>query len=289
MDKLRIALLQDCARPSRQEALAATVKRVEEAAAAGAKVVCTQELFLSRYFCDLQDASRFELAEPVPGPATELFQSLAKRLDVVIVLSLFERRAPGLHHNTAVVIDADGSLLGKYRKTHIPQDPHFEEKYYFAPGDTGFKAWSTKHGRIGVIICWDQWYPESARLTALQGADLILCPTAIGWLPEEKASIGESQREAWFSVQRGHAAANACYFAAVNRVGCEGFIEFWGGSFVSDFYGNLVAKASESSPETLYADCDFAAQEHRRRTWPFFRDRRPEAYSGLLKRFGDEL
>ncbi len=287
MDKLKIALIQDRDRGGRDNAVAASVKLIEEAASKGAKIVCVQELFLGRYFCDSQDASFFDLAEPVPGPSTRIFQELAGRLGIVLVISLFERRAPGLHHNSAAVIDADGSLLGVYRKSHIPQDPAFEEKFYFAPGDTGFKAWDTKFGKIGVIICWDQWFPEAARLTALQGAQLILCPTAIGWLPAEKATLGEFQRDAWLAVQRGHAVANVCYYAAVNRTGFEGSIDFWGSSFVCDFYGNFLAKASESEPEILYAECDFDALEAHRRIWPFFRDRRVDAYAGLLKRFDD--
>lgn len=288
MDNVRVALLQDIDRGGPAKAAAHTERLIEEAAAKGAKIVCTQELFLTDYFCDVQDTARFDLAEPIPGPTTERFQKLAAKLGVVIVLSLFERRAPGLHHNTAAIIDADGTLLGKYRKMHIPQDPSFEEKFYFAPGDTGFKAWDTKAGRIGVIICWDQWYPESARLTALDGAQIIFCPTAIGWLKEEKDALGERQRNAWTTVQRGHAVANGCYYAAVNRCGTERGIEFWGGSFVADYCGELVAKAGEADPQILLADCDFKAMEEHRRIWPFFRDRRIDAYSGISKRFGND-
>ena len=287
MSKLRIALLQDKDRGSRDGAIAQTEALMEQAAAKGAKIVCTQELFLSDYFCDKQSTDLFNLAEPVPGPTCEHFQKLAKKLGLVTILSLFERRAPGLHHNTAAIIDADGTLLGIYRKMHIPQDPSFEEKFYFAPGDTGFKAWDTKAGRIGVIICWDQWYPESARLTALDGAQIIFCPTAIGWLPEEKAALGERQRNSWLTVQRGHAVANGCFYAAVNRVGTERGLEFWGSSFVADYCGEYIAKGSESNPELLIADCDLSAMEEHRRIWPFFRDRRIDAYSGILKRFGN--
>ena len=288
MEKLKIALLQDMDRGGKANAAEQTERLVEQAAAKGAKIICTQELFLTDYFCDVQDTKFFDLAESVPGPTTERFQSLAKKLGVVIILSLFERRAPGLHHNTAAIIDADGSILGKYRKMHIPQDPSFEEKFYFAPGDTGFKAWDTKFGRIGVIICWDQWYPESARLTALDGAQIIFCPTAIGWLQEEKAALGERQRNAWINVQRGHAVANGCYYAAVNRTGTERGVEFWGTSFVADYCGEFIAKASESKTEILLADCDLKALEDHRRIWPFFRDRRIDAYTGIMKRFGND-
>jgi N-carbamoylputrescine amidase len=285
MDILKIALLQDMDRGGRETAARHTEELIAKAAAKGAKIICTQELFLTDYFCDVQNPELFDLAEPVPGPTTERFQKLAAKLGVVLVLSLFERRAPGLHHNTAAIIDADGSFLGLYRKMHIPQDPSFEEKFYFAPGDTGFKAWDTKFGRIGVIICWDQWYPESARLTALDGAQLILCPTAIGWLPSEKAELGERQRNSWITVQRGHAVANGCYYAAVNRTGTERGVQFWGSSFVADFYGELIAKGSETEPEIVLADCDFKALEDHRRIWPFFRDRRIDAYADISRRF----
>jgi len=288
MDRVRIALLQGKAESGVAAALAWTEARIEEAAAAGARIVCTQELFATPYFCRVQDAGFFDLAEPIPGPTTERLACQARRLGVVLIASLFERRAPGVYHNTAVVIDADGTLLGRYRKMHIPQDPGFEEKYYFTPGDLGYQAWSTRYGRIGVIICWDQWYPEAARLTALHGAQIIFCPTAIGWLASEKATLGARQRAAWLSVQMGHAVANGCYFAAVNRVGTEAQIEFWGTSFVADVYGERIAEGSVSTPEIVYADCDAKALEDRRRTWPFFRDRRIDSYDGILKRFLDE-
>jgi N-carbamoylputrescine amidase len=288
MDRVRIALLQGQAEPSVAAALAWTEARLEEAAAAGARIVCTQELFATPYFCRVQDPAFFDLAEPVPGPTTERLARKARELGVVLIVSLFERRAPGVYHNTAAVIDADGTYLGKYRKMHIPQDPGFEEKYYFTPGDLGFRAWSTRYGRIGVLICWDQWYPEAARLTALHGAQIIFCPTAIGWLSAEKARLGARQRAAWLNVQMGHAVANGCYFAAVNRVGHEGQIEFWGTSFVADVYGERIAEGSVCSPEIVYADCAGQAVEERRRTWPFFRDRRIDSYDGILKRFLDE-
>ena len=206
----------------------------------------------------------------------------------MLILSLFENRAPGIAHNTAVVIDADGTYLGKYRKMHIPQDPGFEEKFYFTPGDLGFKAFNTKFGRIGVIICWDQWFPEASRLTALAGADIIFCPTAIGGIASESPELGSLQRDAWLNVQKSNAVANSCYYAAVNRVGVEHGTRFWGSSFALDFYGNTLALGSEESSEILYADCDFEAMEHHRRMWPFFRDRRIDAYSRLSERFGNE-
>ena len=288
MDAVRIALLQGRAEPSAEAALDWTERRLTEAAAAGARIVCTQELFATPYFCRVQDARFFDLAETIPGPTTERLANKARELGVVVVASLFERRAPGVFHNTAVVIDADGTLLGRYRKMHIPQDPGFEEKYYFTPGDLGYRAFTTRFGRIGVIICWDQWFPEAARLTALHGAEILFCPTAIGWLPSEKVRIGAAQRQAWLTVQRGHAVANGCYVAAVNRVGREGQIEFWGTSFVADVYGETIATGSVDATEVVYADCDRAALEQRRRTWPFFRDRRIDSFGDLGKRFLDE-
>ncbi len=286
--KLRIALIQGRDAGSPELNLSATCRAVREAAARGAKVICTQELFHLPYFCRKQDPALFDLAEPVPGPTTAALGELAAELGVVIVASLFERRASGVYHNTAAVLDADGSYLGKYRKMHIPQDPGFEEKFYFTPGDLGYKVWETRYGRIGVLICWDQWYPEAARLAALAGAEILFYPTAIGWLPEEKAEQGEAQHNAWETVQRGHAVANGCYVAAVNRIGTEGVTEFWGQSFVSDFYGQVVARASVADEEVLLADCDLQALEAMRRIWPFFRDRRIDSFDGLTRRMIDE-
>ncbi len=284
---VRIGLVQTKDRGSREANLAHTVERIREAVAAGARIVCTQELFLTHYFCRTQDPALFDLAEPVPGPATEALSALAAELDIVLIASLFERRAAGVHHNTAAVIDADGTLLGKYRKMHIPQDPGFEEKFYFTPGDLGFRAWKTRHGTLGVIVCWDQWFPEAARLTALAGAEILFCPTAIGWLPEEKAELGQAQHTAWETVQRGHAVANGCYLAAVNRTGTEGETEFWGQSFVADPYGQVAARAPVDEEAVLLADCDLDALEDTRRIWPFFRDRRIDAYSDLTRRLAD--
>ena len=284
---VKIALLQDKARASVAEAADVTQSLIAEAAANGAKIICTQELFLTEYFCWKQDPAFFDLSHPVPSALTERFRGIAAKHAVVLILSLFEFRAPGLYHNTAAVIDADGSFLGKYRKMHIPQDPGFEEKFYFAPGDLGFRAFDTKYGRIGVIVCWDQWYPESARLTALRGAKIIFCPTAIGGIAGEGAELAALQRDAWLNVQRGHAVANGCYYAAVNRVGVEHGTKFWGSSFVCDFYGNHMTLGPEEECAVLYAECDFRAMEEHRRMWPFFRDRRIDAYENLTRRFND--
>ena len=283
--KVRIALLQDKARSSMEEAIRITLEKIRQAAEQGANIICTQELFLTEYFCRTQDPDCFDLAQPIPGPVTERFAEAAKENGVVLILSLFERRAPGLAHNAAVILDADGTQAGVYRKMHIPQDPGFEEKFYFSPGDTGFRAWDTKFGRIGVIICWDQWYPESARITALDGAEIIFCPTAIGGIASEPESLADLQRDAWRNVQRSHAVANGCYYAAVNRVGTEHGTKFWGSSFVLDFYGNEIVSGSRTETGVLLADCDLRAMEEHRRMWPFFRDRRIDAYGPILERW----
>ncbi len=266
--------------------------RVREAAQRGAQVVCLPELFRSQYFCQREDVALFDLAEPIPGPSTERLAPLAKELKVVIIASLFEKRAPGLYHNTVVVLDADGSNRGLYRKMHIPDDPLFYEKFYFTPGDLGFKSFETAHGRLGTLICWDQWYPEGARLTALTGADILFYPTAIGWHPEEKAQYGAAQASAWQTIQRSHAIANGLYVAAVNRVGHEGpaggGLEFWGGSFVADPFGVVLAEASRTEEETLVVECDPRRTEDVRRNWPFLRDRRIDAYAPITRRMLDE-
>jgi N-carbamoylputrescine amidase len=269
------------------------VARVREAAAAGATVVCLPELYRSPYFCQREDARLFDLAETVPGPSTEALGRAARDAGVVVVAPLFERRAPGLFHNSAAIIDADGSIRGLYRKMHIPDDPAFYEKFYFTPGDLGFRAFDTRAGRIGTLICWDQWYPEGARLTALQGAIVIFYPTAIGWHPHEKAEFGAGQRDAWRTVQRGHAIANGLYVAVVNRVGHETppeggpGLEFWGSSFVADPFGVVVAEGSLDKEEIVLAKVDVARIEEVRRNWPFLRDRRIDAYGGLERRFLD--
>ena len=287
-DSVRIGLVQLLAEESPAANLRRTIPRIEEAAAKGAKIIGLQEMFTTKYFCVSQDPKHFDLAEPIEtGPSVTELAKAAKRLGVVIVAPLFEARGSEVYHNTAAVIDADGAVLGKYRKMHIPQDPGFEEKFYFAPGDLGFRTWKTAHGDIGVLICWDQWYPEAARLTALGGAQILFYPTAIGWLPEEKAALGKAQHNAWETVQRGHGVANGCYVAATNRVGTEGRTQFWGQSFVSDPYGEIVARASVEKEEVLLGDCDLAKQREFRRIWPFFRDRRIDAYGDLTRRLRD--
>jgi N-carbamoylputrescine amidase len=263
---------------------------VRDAKAQGAQIVCLPELFRSQYFCQTEDHRHFDLAEPVPGPTTTALASVAAELGVVIIASLFERRAEGLYHNTAAIIDADGAYLGKYRKMHIPDDPQYYEKFYFTPGDLGFRAWDTKFGRIGVLVCWDQWYPEAARLTALAGAQILFYPTAIGWLPAEKAEHGAHQQAAWETIQRSHAIANGVYVCAVNRVGHEGEagggLEFWGGSFVSDPGGRILAKAG-TGEEVLVVRCDLSKVDASRTHWPFLRDRRIDAYADITKRYLD--
>ena len=287
-DSVRIGLIQLTAEDTPAANVRKTIPRIEEAAAKGAKIIGLQEMFTTKYFCINQDPKNFDLAEPIEtGPSVTELAKVAKRLGVVIVAPLFEARGSEVYHNTAAVIDADGTVLGKYRKMHIPQDPGFEEKFYFTPGDLGFRTWKTAHGDIGVLICWDQWYPEAARLTALGGAQILFYPTAIGWLPEEKAALGHAQHNAWETVQRGHGVANGCYVAATNRVGTEGRTQFWGQSFVSDPYGEIVARASVEKEEILLADCDLVKQREFRRIWPFFRDRRIDAYGDLTRRLRD--
>ena len=287
-DSVRVGLIQLTAEDTPAANVRKTLPRIEEAAAKGAKIIGLQEMFTTKYFCITQDPKNFDLAEPIEtGPSVTELAKAAKRLGVVIVAPLFEARGSEVYHNTAAVIDADGTVLGKYRKMHIPQDPGFEEKFYFTPGDLGFRTWKTAHGDIGVLICWDQWYPEAARLTALGGAQILFYPTAIGWLPEEKAALGQAQHNAWETVQRGHGVANGCYVAATNRVGTEGRTQFWGQSFVSDPYGEIVARASVEKEEVLLADCDLVKQREFRRVWPFLRDRRIDAYGDLTRRLRD--
>jgi N-carbamoylputrescine amidase len=274
--------------------LARAEQMIAEAARSGAQVICLPELFGTRYFCQHEDEAGFDLAEPIPGPTSERLGNLARRLSVAIVASLFERRAPGLYHNTVVVIDGERGLLGRYRKVHIPDDPGFQEKFYFTPGDLGFRVFDTSHGRVGTLICWDQWFPEAARLTAMGGADVIVYPTAIGWHPREKAELGQQQLDAWQTVQRGHAISNGVYVAAVNRVGLErtrdgdAGIEFWGSSFVADPQGLVVAQASASEEGILMSNVERGRIESIRRGWPFWRDRRVDAYGDLTRRYGDD-
>jgi N-carbamoylputrescine amidase len=287
-----LGLIQTRCSPDPRRNFARTVAKISQAARQGARLICTQELFRSQYFCQSENHACFKLAEPIPGPSTAALQKLARRHRAVIIASLFERRAPGLYHNTAVVIDASGQLLGLYRKMHVPDDPLYYEKFYFAPGDLGFRAWNTRHAKIGVCVCWDQWYPEAARLTALRGAEILFYPTAIGWHPSEKAAHGVNQHDAWEIMQRSHAIANGCFVAAVNRVGLEKTaagdgLEFWGGSFVAAPSGQVLARASDDEEEILLVPVDLAQVDSARTHWPFLRDRRIDAYGDLSKRLVD--
>jgi N-carbamoylputrescine amidase len=287
---LTLGLIQMRCSPDPAANFDKAIAGIRDAAGRGANVICLQELFRTQYFCQTEDHEFFKLAEPIPGPSTERLGKLAAELKVVIVASLFEKRAEGLYHNTAAMIDADGSLMGKYRKMHIPDDPQYYEKFYFTPGDLGFRSWSTRFGNVGTLICWDQWYPEGARLTAMHGANVLFFPTAIGWLPAEKSQYGAAQQNAWETMQRSHAIANGVFVAAVNRVGHEGDpaggIEFWGNSFVADPYGNVLARAGQGE-ETLVVECDTSLIDTARTHWPFLRDRRVEAYGELTKRYID--
>ncbi len=293
-NNLTIALVQMACGADSNENVSAAVAKVEEASRHGARVVCLPELFRWQYFCQTEDPALFDLAEPVPGPSTEALGQVAGQLNVVLIVPVFERRTAGLYHNSVVVIDSDGSMAGFYRKMHIPDDPAYYEKFYFTPGDRGFQAIQTSVGKIGTLICWDQWYPEAARLTTLQGAEMLFYPTAIGWHPSEKAREGESQRSAWQTIQRSHAIANGVFVAAVNRVGHEKSgaggdgIEFWGSSFVCDPFGTVLAEASIDKEEILLAEVNMGRVEEVRRNWPFLRDRRVDVYGGITKRFFDQ-
>jgi len=287
----RLGLVQMACSHDLNENLAKAEWRIREAAGLGAQIICLQELFRSLYFCQEENPGMFALAEPVPGPTTATLSKLAGELGVVVVASLFERRAPGLFHNTAAVLDADGRLLGIYRKMHIPDDPHYYEKFYFTPGDLGVPVFDTRFARIAVLVCWDQWYPEAARLASLGGPSILFYPTAIGWHPSEKEEDGEGQLDAWRTLQRGHAIANGLFVAAVNRVGYEGSaeqgLEFWGNSFVADPFGKLVAEAPRDQEKTLIVECDPARVDEVRCQWPFLRDRRIDAYAPILNRWLD--
>jgi N-carbamoylputrescine amidase len=294
----RVGLVQMSCGPEPDANLEKATERVREAARAGAEVVCLPELFRTQYFCQREDIALFDLAEPIPGPSTEKLGRVAREEKVVVVASLFERRAPGLYHNTAAVLESDGRIAGLYRKMHIPDDPLYYEKFYFTPGDLGFRAFDTSAGRIGTLVCWDQWYPEGARITALQGANVLFYPTAIGWHPHEKEEFGTAQYEAWQTIQRAHAIANGVYVAAVNRVGMEHGnirgnrvagpgLEFWGGSFLADPFGRIVASAAHDREEILVGEIDLAKLEDTRRNWPFLRDRRIDAYGPVVSRFLD--
>lgn len=288
-EPFRIGLVQMSCSVDPNENLEKAVWRVREAAGAGAQVVCLQELFRSQYFCREENAELFALAEPVPGPTTEVMSKIAAEAGVAVIAPVFERRAPGLYHNSAAVIDADGSLLGLYRKMHIPDDPLYFEKFYFTPGDLGFRNFDTRYGRIAVLVCWDQWYPEGARLASLGGASVLFYPTAIGWHPSEKAELGEAQLDAWRTIQRAHAIANGIYVAAANRVGYEGppsqGLEFWGHSFVSDPFGRIIAEGPEDREDILIAEVNPRQMDLVRRNWPFLRDRRIDAYQPIVNRW----
>ncbi len=284
---VRVSLIQARCDVDPLTNLEAAIAKIRAAAADGANVICLQEVFNTQYPCQSEDHANFELAEAIPGPTTDAIAKIAKELMVVVVVPLFEKRTHGLYHNSAVVIDADGSIVGVYRKMHIPDDPLYYEKFYFTPGDLGFLAFSTKYAKVGVCICWDQWFPEAARLTAMKGAELLFYPTAIGWIPGEKEELGQSQYSAWQTMIRSHAIANGLFVAAPNRVGQEGEIEFWGGSFLADPYGNVLAQATHNAEQNLVVECDLSLINTARTHWPFFRDRRIDAYGDITKRWSD--
>jgi N-carbamoylputrescine amidase len=294
-EKFTVGIVQMKCTTNKEENLTRATEKIREATKRGAQVISLHELFAGEYFCRTENAELFDLAEPVPGPTTERLARVAKELKVALVVSVFERRAAGVYHNTCAVLDADGSYLGKYRKMHIPDDPLYYEKFYFTPGDLGFLNFDTKYARVGVQICWDQWYPEGSRLTAMKGAQVIFYPTSIGWHPHEKGEVGAAQLDSWKTIQRAHAVANGIYVAVVNRVGYEGKpakgdagLEFWGNSFVADPSGQVMAEAAQDKEEILVVECDPGKSEDTRRNWPFFRDRRIDAFGGLLERWSDE-
>ena len=297
-EKFRVGLIQMSCGPEPQHNLEKAIDRVQQAAEKGSQVVCLPELFQTQYFCQREDAALFDLAEPIPGPATEKLSQAARQHSVVLIASLFEKRAPGLYHNTAAVFDTNGELRGIYRKMHIPDDPLYYEKFYFTPGDLGFRAIDTSAGRLGTLVCWDQWYPEGARLTALQGASVLFYPTAIGWHPAEKKEFGETQHDAWRTIQRAHAIANGIYVAVANRVGFEtgnirgnsatgAGLEFWGGSFLCDPFGRVLAEAPSDKEEIVMGEVDMRKLEDTRRNWPFLRDRRIDSYAPITNRLLD--
>lgn len=288
MKPVKIALLQTKSEHEVSRNLDKTISLIKKAASQGAQIVCTQELCTTDYFCYEMNDSYFEFAESIPGPITGKLSAIAKQEQVVIVASLFERRAAGIYHNTAVVIDADGTYLGKYRKMHIPDDPGFYEKYYFTPGDLGYKVFQTKFGKIGLLICWDQWYPEAARLTAMKDADILIYPTAIATLPEETIEDKQDFMDAWTTIQRSHAVANGVFVASINRVGTENGMKFWGGSFIASPFGKVLADSGDQE-KIVMAECDFSSIDKHRTTWPFFRDRRIDSYQNITERFDDNL
>lgn len=286
--KVKIGVIQMSCSADKQSNIDKTIVRIKEAASQGAQIVCLQELFASLYFCDVEEHANFRLAESVPGPTTDLLQKVAAENKVVIVASLFEKRAEGLYHNTTAVLDADGTYLGKYRKSHIPDDPGFYEKFYFAPGDTGYKVFKTKYADIGVLICWDQWYPEAARITSLMGAEILVYPTAIGWELETPDEVNAEQYQAWQTIQRSHAIANGVHVVSVNRVGTESITKFWGGSFIANPFGTVLYQGSHANEEVVVKEIDLGLTGHYRSIWPFLRDRRIDNYAPILKRYCDE-
>jgi N-carbamoylputrescine amidase len=288
MSILNIGLIQMSCSANKQENLNKAIEKVREAAAKGAQIICLQELFTSLYFCDVEDYHNFELAESIPGPSTDAMSAVASELNVVIIASLFEKRAQGLYHNTTAVLDADGSYLGKYRKMHIPDDPGFYEKFYFTPGDLGYKVFKTKFANIGVLICWDQWYPEAARITALMGAEILFYPTAIGWASTQGEATNTEQYNAWQTIQRSHAVANGVHVVSVNRAGEEAGLKFWGGSFVSNPFGRILYQAPHDKEEVMVQEIDISKTDYYRTHWPFLRDRRIDSYQPITKRLLDE-
>ncbi len=288
MSIVKIGTIQMSCSSSTTENIQKTILKIKEAAAKGAQIICLQELFTSLYFCDVEDHDNFLLGETIPGPTTNALSIIAKEYSVVIIASLFEKRAHGLYHNTTAVLDADGTYLGKYRKMHIPDDPGYYEKFYFTPGDLGYKIFKTKYATIGVLICWDQWYPEAARITALMGAEILFYPTAIGWATHQDDVTNNEQYNAWQTIQRSHAVANGIPVVSVNRVGNEGDMKFWGGSFISNPFGSLLYKASHNDEETVVTEIDMNSSERYRTHWPFLRDRRIDSYSPITKRYIDE-
>lgn len=285
LNSVTVGLIQMSCGPKPEANLQKAIARIGEAAKGGAQIVCLQELFRTQYFCQTEDIEFFKLAETIPGPTTDELSKVARENKIVIVASVFEKRTAGIYHNTAVVIDVDGKIVGKYRKMHIPDDPLYYEKFYFTPGDLGFQTHDTKFGKIGALVCWDQWFPEAARLTALSGAQFLFYPTAIGWLPDEKKEMNEAQHSAWETIQRAHAIANGVYVVVVNRVGREGKLTFWGQSFVADPFGRVIARASANKEEVLVVECDLDKIEETRQNWPFLRDRRIDFYLPLSARF----
>jgi N-carbamoylputrescine amidase len=283
-EQVDLGLIQMSAGDDLAANLSRTMERISAAAKNGAQIVCLQELFRSRYFCQSEDTKNFKLAETIPGPTSEALADVARQEEIVIVASIFEKRSAGVYHNTAVIIDADGSIAGKYRKMHIPDDPLYYEKFYFTPGDLGFPSFETRYARVAALVCWDQWFPEGARLAALSGAQVLFYPTAIGWIPNEPRAVAENQRSAWQLIQRSHAVANGVFVAAVNRVGREGKIKFWGQSFVAGPFGEIVAQAGSNREEVLIAKCDLGKIEETRQSWPFLRDRRIDAYGAMQSR-----